>query len=112
MAAAAGIAVGLPCAAQAKKKKKSAGKRDSPGAELPVIAKKGPTYFVLNRKNYEITENTEIKIDGKEASFRQLKAGMKASVSGRVLTYGRTSSLTIYEARRVVAYSQTGGKKR
>ena len=105
--AAVALVAGFPAAAEAKKKgKKGKGKDNAKGVEIPRITKKGPTYFVLNRKSYEITEDTEITIDGKEAPFGRLKVGMKASVTGRVLTYGATSRTTIYEARRVKAYTK------
>ncbi len=72
-------------------------------SELPKVERIDSDSITVGGKHYEIREDAFITVNGEEATLRQIKVGMQAMVSGRVLTYGPDRSGTIYQATRIVA---------
>ena len=77
--------------------------RKGAASELPTIKRVSGRMITVSGKSYQVSDDTEITVNGERGSLRDLRPGMQVSVTGGVLEYGRTKSDTIYKATRITA---------
>lgn len=86
-----------------KNRKKVPLTRKGAASELPTIKRVSGRMITVGEKSYQVSDETEITVNGEAGSLRDLRPGMQVSVTGGVLEYGRTKSDTIYKATRITA---------
>lgn len=73
-------------------------------ARLPTVTAVGDNEItVADKKTYLVGESTRITIDGKRATFDELKTGMAVNVSGTKVARGPSTKDSLFRARQITA---------
>ncbi len=62
--------------------------------------------IVIGKKTYIVADNARITVNGKKASVSAIQTGMRALVTGKVISRGKTTAESLYEASRITARSK------
>jgi hypothetical protein len=71
-----------------------------------VVSSVDGSEIVVGKKTYIVDENAKITVNGKKASVSAIQAGMRALITGKVISRGKTTAESLYEATRITARSK------
>ena len=70
---------------------------------MPTVSSVDDTEIVIGKKTYIVADDAKITVDGKKASVSSIQAGMRALVTGKVISRGKTTADSLFEATRITA---------
>ena len=71
--------------------------------QLPVVKSVGAASITVGDKHYSVRDGADITVNGEKAELSDIRVGMQAMVSSRILEFGRGSKDNVYEATRIKA---------
>jgi hypothetical protein len=72
-------------------------------SQLPVVKRVGSNSITVGDKDYSVRDGAAITVNGEKAELSDIRVGMQAMVSSRILEFGRGSNENVYEATRIKA---------